>query len=456
VATDRGIRLIELFAFLTMTCTFCSRSPSHPARPPRLALAALTGMVLLGLAQLVPLPYRWLELAAPVNASIYHETRGALAALGERVPSPRISIGFPGTAGAVLALLAVGAIFLAAAQLVRGRARVRLFALVIGIAAIAGSLRAIHATILSAPLGGATILGSPLSGATLMGADVAAARLEVALALAFAAFWAEVLTGSRRGAAGANVETSDRIEGRILPLARRLGAWIAVAILLAATRSLGGLVGGAVASVFLPVAAARHPRARRRSKTKTAATLFAVGVLLATLLGTVVALGPPSRGAGRSAALSRAASGIARASKWSRSSSSSWSSTLRAWREFPVLGSGLGTFPEAFARIQEGATLDRIGAPNDAAGMLVAGGAVGASLAALAVVSVGVFLARRWRDQRHREESAYALAGLGALVSLAVHGLTAPVFESVAVGILLAAVLGSACAAATESDATMF
>jgi hypothetical protein len=443
VATDRGVRLLELFAFLTMTCTFCSRSPSNPARPPRLALAALTGMVLLGLAQLVPLPYRWLELAAPANASIYHETREALTTLGERAPSPRISIGFPGTADAVLALLAVGAVFLAAAQLVRGRGRMRLFAVVIGIAATCGSVRAIHASLFSA---------APSSGVV----DVAAARLEIALALAFAAFWAEILTGPRPAAATAGVETSDRIERRILPLARRLGAWVAVAILLTATRARGGLVGGAVAGVLLPIAAARHPRARRRSKTKTAAAFFAVGVLLAALLGAVLVLGPPSRGAGRSAPLPGAASRIARAPSWTSSWSSSWSSAVRAWREFPVLGSGLGTFPEAFARIQEGATLERVLAPNDAAGMLVAGGAVGASLAALAVVFLGVFLARRWRDQRHREESAYALAGLGALVSLAVHGLAAPVLENPSVAILLGAVLGSACAAATESDATMF
>ena len=48
------------------------------------------------------------------------------------------------------------------------------------------------------------------------------------------------------------------------------------------------------------------------------------------------------------------------------------------------------------------------------------------------------------------------VGALGALVWLSGQGVRGPVLENPAVAYLLAAWLGAACAAATETDATMF
>ena len=55
--------------------------------------------------------------------------------------------------------------------------------------------------------------------------------------------------------------------------------------------------------------------------------------------------------------------------------------------------------------------------------ILVNGGAVGAVLAILGFVSLLWILLRKWKAQRHREESAMVLAGAGALLGLGLDGL---------------------------------
>lgn len=419
-----GVRIVELFAFLTTFVTFFSRSDARPLRPLALPLAALAGIVLLGVGQLVPLPTRLLQISTPVNATIYHEARETLSLFGAALPSPRISIAPSETAGVLLGLLAAAAVFLSAANLLRSRARIRVLAAVVVLGAFVGSARELLA-------------GFPIRAAGIAAAS--AARLEIALALAFGFVWTEVLTGRARSAPG--LDPSERIERRILPFAGRLAVWLALAALLVATGSRSGAAAAAVTAVLLPLAASRHPRSRGRWKA-AAALAFAAAAVAILLFFTLFRRGGPPGDAtlpAPSPAAFRAAS-------------------VEAWREFPVFGSGLGSFAEGFARVERGATPERVREPpSEALGVLVTGGAVGAALAGVLILTLAFLSCRAWLRQNHREESAYALAGLGSLFSLLLHGLFAPVFAGAAVPICLAAVLGASWSAAragsSESEA---
>jgi O-antigen ligase len=128
-----------------------------------------------------------------------------------------------------------------------------------------------------------------------------------------------------------------------------------------------------------------------------------------------------------------------------------WRTAYRAWQDFPIFGSGLGTFPEAVRRIQPrelGGRLER--ARSDPAQILVTGGAVGTVLVAVLYLSLFLVLVRSFREQPHREESALVLGGFGALLSLSIHGLMDSAYPAPVVPAMLACLVGAAWAAARE------
>ena len=83
--------------------------------------------------------------------------------------------------------------------------------------------------------------------------------------------------------------------------------------------------------------------------------------------------------------------------------------------------------------------------------LLVTGGAVGAFFALLAWVSMLVLLLRRFLGQRHREESALTLVGIGALLAVGLDGLAEFNLATASVPAALACVLGLALAAGDGS-----
>ena len=128
-----------------------------------------------------------------------------------------------------------------------------------------------------------------------------------------------------------------------------------------------------------------------------------------------------------------------------------WTSSLEAWKEFPILGSGLGTFREALRRVQPRYLQGRIEqAHSDPLQLLVTGGAIGAAIGVLLVGSLFAALLRAWRRQKHREASVFVLAGFGALLSLTLHGLVEFNFSIPPIPATLACVLGAAWAAAPD------
>jgi O-antigen ligase len=109
------------------------------------------------------------------------------------------------------------------------------------------------------------------------------------------------------------------------------------------------------------------------------------------------------------------------------------SPALSLWLRFPVTGSGLGSFAEAFSMVDLASPLRAAWtrAHNDPLELLVTGGLVGVSLLLVAFVSLVRRLAHVLSWGGRTENRAAALAALGMVASVSVHelfdfGLTVP------------------------------
>jgi O-antigen ligase len=196
------------------------------------------------------------------------------------------------------------------------------------------------------------------------------------------------------------------------------------------------LAAGATTTVLFALAIVH-----RRSRGRRAAATVAVALLLGSLFAAVTA------GAGRFARFleldPRDAGSSTRVALWRAS--------IDAWKEFPIVGSGLGTFREAFRRVQAGELTGLVEhAHNDLLQLAVTGGAVGAALGLGLFISLFVLLLRAWIAQRHREESAMALSGAGALLCLSLHGLVEFHLSIPIIPATLACVLGASWAAGSR------
>jgi hypothetical protein len=407
---------LELFAFLTATVMFLARSGARRFSALAVPLSAFAGIVLLGVVQLIPVPENLLHFVAPLNASIYHGTAKALSAFGATT-RPRISLAPGETFQTVILVLALGCIFLSAAALAHGRARRRTLAA--SLVAL-GMLRAVRAWLTTRATGGPA-------------PEAIAAFLEIALALGFGVVWTKVLSdGDLRNR---SLDRAENVERRIVPLTGPILVWCAAAILLAWNGPGAATLAAAVTAPALLLTASRHPRGRPHTSAAIALALGAVGVLAGA------------------AWLDASAHDAARPAPPAAVDSAVRSVAVDAWKHFPLWGSGLGALAEGLVRFQPSSLSGRVtDAASDGLGLLVTGGLVGAGFCALLVCSLLVALLKAWRLQKHREESAYALAGAGALVSLLGHGLFTSVLWDPPTAAVLAAVLGMAWASATADS----
>ena len=130
-----------------------------------------------------------------------------------------------------------------------------------------------------------------------------------------------------------------------------------------------------------------------------------------------------------------------------------WETSIEAWKKYPHFGSGLGTFREAFREAQPHQLSMLVEqAHNDSLQLLVTGGWTGFAFGVIAILSFGVALVRAWRRQQSSTDAAIALAAIGALFSLLVHGLVEFNFSIPAIPTTLAIILGAGWSAATASD----
>ncbi|MFN2386422.1 MAG: O-antigen ligase family protein [Thermoanaerobaculia bacterium] len=423
--TPTGHLALELSAFGIAAATLLSKFRLRALGPIGLPFGAILAIVLLGIVQLLPIPEPVLQRLGPVNLEIYHETAEILGSFGQSSPpAPRISIAPWETAGASLRVLAYAVLFASGVLLLRNRPRRRFLLGVVATTSVLQVLLAAAAEATSDRLHG--LFASPNSFA---------GYLQIGAAVAFGGLWSELLTNADR--AQELTDPGERLESRLRPLVGYVVIWGIVAIGIGLTRSRGGILAASVTTVLLLVLANFRWGSRARGRASVVALAVAAGVLLAV----ATLRGAPLR---RFLALDwRELRSETRFAIWERS--------VEAWREFPVLGSGLGTFREAFRRVQP-REMDGLveQAHSDLLQMLVTGGTLGAALAVLAFGSLLVLLLRFFFRQRHREESAVVLAGIGALVALALHGLVEYNFSIPPIPATLACVVGAAWAAGRE------
>ncbi|MGH9444115.1 MAG: O-antigen ligase family protein, partial [Thermoanaerobaculia bacterium] len=411
---------IELAAFGCLALAFLSRPWRGWLGEAAFPAAAVGAIAAVGLLQLVPLSESALAQISPISAKIYHETAEILGSA-----QPKISIAPTDTVRTILLTLAYLALFFAAAILLRTRTRRRVFAAVlVGASAIEIAVSALSA-------GVEERLHGPF-----INPDHFAGYLEISLALAFGTLWREILTGgdSPRGIE----EGAARMERRIL----RLGGWILLWGFLASgvvlTRSRGGILAASLTALGLVAGGLASRRRAGRLRTLTAAgvallfgLLFVAGATKREAILRFLASDPRDMGADLRVGI--------------------WKTSIEASRSFPILGSGLGSFREAFRRFQPRGMEGLVEQAHcDALQLLVTGGWVGLALGILLVGSLFAALARALARQRHREEKAFVLAGMGALASLVLHGLVDFNMSIPAIPATLAAVLGAAWAAGRD------
>jgi O-antigen ligase len=91
-------------------------------------------------------------------------------------------------------------------------------------------------------------------------------------------------------------------------------------------------------------------------------------------------------------------------------------------------------------------------AHSDSLQLLVTGGIIGLLFAAMAFALFARRLGQHWWQERAREESALALAGLGALAASVLHGLVEFNMSIPAIPATLAILLGLSWAATQDDD----
>jgi O-antigen ligase len=261
-----------------------------------------------------------------------------------------------------------------------------------------------------------------------------AGYLQIMLALAFGALWREVLFSRDRGRGLG--ESQKRLEARLLHLTPRILLWAIVAAGIALTKSRGGILVAFISTVAMLSLALLHRRTRNRRLSIAVAGGGAIAAG-ASIVFLAVRQQPILRFL---ASDPRDPASDLRLSLWRLS--------IDAWRQFPLAGSGLGTYREAFRRIQpRGFDYFVEFAHSDPLQLLVTGGLVGLLLGAIAFVALSVALFASWSREDHREESSFILVGIGSLFALTLHGLVEFNMSIPAIPATLAAVAGFAWAA---------
>jgi hypothetical protein len=437
--TAEGALKIELFAFAIAALSVIGKQ--SPLGAANLALAAIVGIALLGAFQLIPLDAALLARLSPVTARIYTETNELLRTAGARPAVPRLTLVPTATVRATLLVAAYAALFIAGFRLARTRVQRRVLCLLLILAAAGDVIYGASTRWIGEVTTGdaASVLQDqrPRLHGPFINANHFAGYLEIALALAFGFLWSEVLRSRDR--ASTEHDRSAAIEKRLLPITWRLLLLSIVAAGIGLTQSRMGIAASALTLGMLVVAAALHRTAAKRRRfylTTVSIFLAAAGLLIIVSTRDVPLL--------RFLATDPHDPEI-------DSRIRAWGVSVEAWKRFPHFGSGLGTFREAFRRVQP-PDLPGIWeqAHSDSLQLLVTGGWIALALAALGLGTLFVIVARGWWNQRHREESALGLAALGALFSLAVHGIAEFNFSMPAIPATLAVILAVGWSAVTD------
>ncbi len=396
-----GLQVLSFVALVLAAWTsdgLCSRGVWLP-------VAALAGIALLGLAQSLPWPDALVRLLSPGHHAVWSQAAdlpGAASSGGFR-----LSLAPAASRAAALTWAASAAVLLAAAAIGHRREWRRwLLAAVVTGALFQILFGAQQWFARTSTLWGVEIPRSPRLHGTFVNPNHLAFYLEMVLPLALAwAWWA-----SRRA------RTEGQVERRVLLLAPPILLWLTLFVGLAFTGSRGGLLG-AVAGVSVQALALAVVRRRWRT------ALLALGALAAGLA--VVATVGLREGLGR--VLTTSLDDVSWGFRLRE-----YAAALDLWRRFPVFGTGLGTFRDAFPGVQ---SADLQGTwwhgHSDLLELLATTGLVGGVLLIAGFAMVPRRLLRVLAGRGRSENRAAALALLGVLAAVAVHemidsGLTMP------------------------------
>ncbi len=405
-------------------------------RPVAVPACALLALVVLGLLQSLAWPAGWVAHLSPEHARLTRQAGEA----AHPEPSPRpaapgsvaLSLAPATTRRTALLFAGLAAALAGAAAVGRWRLARRLVAVAVLVAALGELLYGIPRWFArSRTMWGVDVPGSDRLRGTFVNPNHLAEYLEIALAVAFAWAWWALRRATREGSA----------ERRVALVAPPILIWLTLFTGLAFTGSRAGLLAVAVATAVQGVLVPRRRGAGRWNALWGLAGLVVVALGVAAVLAT-----GPEQGFGRLLGASGPEVGWSfRLEVYHRA--------LGLWRLFPWLGSGLGTFLDAFPMVQPPATLDLTWwhAHSDPLELLVTAGVVGAAFAAVGLAGLLVRLGRVLTRGHRSEDRAAALAALGALVGVGLHEWVGFGLTMAANSFTLAIVTGCAAGAALAS-----
>lgn len=390
-------------------------------------VAAVSAIGALGLVQLLPLPRSVLGLLSPMGLETWSDAGKILALHGQPAPVPRLTLAVAETWSVAILAFAFAVLFLAAAALLDTRARRRVFATALVLAGLLQILAALANEDRITRLRGAFVNPNHFSG-----------YLEIGLAVAFGIVWYRSRWEFHELLEADTPEKKiTRLEKMIPRLVATVLLWATFAVAIGLSQSRGGILAALGGTLLLLSFAAQH---RREGGARRPA--FSFGLTVSIVLGFAFALT-----SAREAALLR----FFLPDKTDLAEDYRvliLQPSIEAFKLFPWTGSGLGAFREAFRVVQPASIRGLVDqAHNEYLQILVTAGLPGALLATTALVAGTWLLIRGFFRQPHREESAFALGGLGALLTLLLHGLAEFNFSVPAIPATMATLLGGAWAA---------
>jgi O-antigen ligase len=416
---------IELFAFLIAATTLASRAPLTAIRPAAVPVLLLVALASLGAVQLIPLPQDILEAISPGSAEAYHETNQILEAWGRMATTGRVSIAPAATRSMLLQVFALAMLGASAIVILRSRRRRRTF-----LAIFLGS--ALIQAIVSVSTFGPRTTGR-ISGA-FVNPNHFSGYLSIALFCAMGVLWREVLFNRQRSI-GAR-DRGEVLERRVLPISLAALLVGAIGVGLSLTKSRGGIAAAVFGVVAFVVIGISHQRTRRRAR-----------AAILGLLMTALALAFVAATAKREPVLRYLESDRREIAADTRVQL--WQTSFDAWKDYRLLGSGLGSFREAYRPHQPKEITQLVEqAHSDPLQILVTGGALGLALSVSAMLATLALLMAGFYRQEHREESSFVLAGITALITLTLHGLVEFNFSIPAIPATLVCIIGLSFAAA--------
>ncbi len=406
--TPHALLLLRLVGFLALGLALWSDRGAGRYRTVATPVASLLIIAAIGVVQALPLPARLVGWLSPTRLQLASEATGL--ATGGDVGSVALSMAPAQSLSAALTFVAVAATLAAAATVGGARRDRRWLAGALLLAALFQLLYGFrHLAAGSNSVWGVEVgrAASRMRGTFVNPAHLAP-YLEITLAVVFALGWWTIrrMRRSERG-----------LEWRLALSIGPVLLWLLLFAGLALTRSRAALLAAALATLAQGIILAAYHRRWR---------LLPVGLVAVGAGVALVAWTGLERGLGR----------LLGTSVYSVTASirlEVWRATSELWRQFPIAGTGLGSFESTFPLVEteEMAVVSWEHAHNDWLELLTTGGVLALAAAILGVV----FLFRRLHEtlltSRSHEAAAAALGGLGALVAVGFHelldfGLTLP------------------------------